>query len=288
MAWRLGAIPNALGRLALACALLLAASAAPARTPLQLGIFPYLPTATLLATYEPLRRHLADRLKQPVEASTAPNYKAFIKRSLAGEYDLLVMGSGLGRYIETEAGYVPLAVSRRDIRVLLLVDARSKLDGIADLRNGRVATLDPFTVAAQLGSMMLRQGGLDAERDVRFSVVTTPFNAAQAVILGEAEAAVVPTFLLTQLGAGMRERLRVLAESPAIPGIAIYARQGAALPPHPRLTRLLLDFGSHDEAGRRFVQEAQLDGLRPVQANEFRTNDAFLPEIRRQLARQRD
>jgi ABC-type phosphate/phosphonate transport system substrate-binding protein len=287
MAWRLGSIRNGLGWLALACALLPAASAAPAQPSLQLGIFPYLPTATLLTTYEPLRQHLAASLKQPVEATTAPNYKEFIKRSLAGEYDLLVMGSGLGRYLEKEAGYVPLVVSRREIRALLLVDAQSRLASIADLKNGRVATLDPFIVAAQLGSQLLRQGGLHPERDVRFSVVTTPFNAAQAVILGEAEAAVVPSFLLTQLTGEMRARLRVLAESPAIAGIAIYARKGAALPPPSRLTNLLLDF-NNGETGRRFAEKAQLDGLRPVRANEFRTNDAFLPEIRRQLARQHD
>lgn len=285
MAWRLGAIRNGLGRLALACALLLAASAASAQPPLQLGIFPYLPTATLFDTYEPLRQHLADKLNRPVELSTAPSFNEFTRRGLAGEYDLLIAGSGIGRYLEKEAGYVPFVVSRREIRALLLVGAQSKLTKIADLRNARVATLDPFTVMSLLGTNLLRQGGLDPERDVRFSIVSTSFNAAQAVILDEAEAAVVSSIALTQLTAEMRAKLRILAESPAVAGITFYARKGAALPPSSGLTALLLDFGDNREAGRRFIQKAMLDGLRLPAANEFRTNDALLPEIRRQLNR---
>ncbi|BBO20922.1 MAG: hypothetical protein HKUEN07_03010 [Rhodocyclaceae bacterium] len=273
-----------LRQLALAGIALLHPLAAIAQPPLQLGIFPYLPTATLLTTYEPLRQHLAARLQRPVEASTAHDFRAFVRRCLAGEYDLLVMGSGMGRYVEMEAGYVPLVVSRRKIHALLLVGTGSKYARIAELRNGRVTSLDPFTVSSQLGAQLLRNGGLDPQRDVRFDFVTTPFNAAQAVILGEAEAAIVPNLLLAQLSAEMRAKLRVLAESPAIAGITFYARKEAALPP-PQLAALLIDFSDKHEAGRRFVQQAQLDGLRLPAANEFRMNDAFLPETRRQLQR---
>lgn len=273
-----------LRQLALAGIALLHPLAAIAQPPLQLGIFPYLPTATLLTTYEPLRQHLAARLQRPVDVSTAPSYKEFIQRSLAGEYDLLVMGSGMGRFVEKKAGYVPLVVSRREVRALLLVDAESKLARVADLRNRRVVTLDPFTVSSQLGAQLLRNGGLDPERDVRFILTATSFNAAQAVIHGEAEAAVVQSLLFTQLSAEMRAKLRPLAESSAIAGITFYARKEAALPP-PQLAALLIDFSDKHEAGRRFVQQAQLDGLRLPAANEFRMNDAFLPETRRQLQR---
>ncbi|MCQ3924069.1 MAG: hypothetical protein DPW12_07685 [Rhodocyclaceae bacterium] len=273
-----------LRQLALAGIALLHPLAAIAQPPLQLGIFPYLPTATLLTTYEPLRQHLAARLQRPVDISTAPSYKEFIQRSLAGEYDLLVMGSGMGRFVEKKAGYVPLVVSRREVRALLLVDAESKLARVADLRNRRVVTLDPFTVSSQLGAQLLRNGGLDPKRDVRFILTATSFNAAQAVILGEAEAAVVQSLLFTQLSAEMRAKLRPLAESSAIAGITFYARKEADLPP-PKLATLLIEFGDRDEAGRRFVRQALLDGLRLPVANEFRANDAFLPEIRRQLRR---
>ena len=79
-------------------------------------------------------------------------------------------------------------------------------------------------------------------------------------------------------------RFSLFAVSPAIAGITFYARKEAALPP-PQLAALLIDFSDKHEAGRRFVQQAQLDGLRLPAANEFRMNDAFLPETRRQLQR---
>lgn len=285
MAWRPGTIRNGLGRLALACALLLAAGAAPAQPPLQLGVFPYLPTATLLATYEPLRRHLADRLKRPVEASTAPNFLEFARRCLAGDYDLAVIGSGLGRYVEKEAAYLPLVTGRRDLRSLVVVSRSSNIAGIGELKGARVAAIDPFTLMTQSGRLLLRQGGLDPDRDVRFEYVTTPFNAAESVLLGEAQAAFISSAALGQLPADKQGRLRTLAESPAIPGIVVYARKGASLPPQQELTALLVAFGEDDGPGRRFVEKAMLDGFKPASSSDFRLNDALLPEMRRLLGR---
>lgn len=82
-------------RFAAVCLLVLAAGTPHAQSTLQLGIFPYLPTAALLAAYEPLRRHLSAELGRPIEASTAPSYHEFAQRCLAGEYDLAVISSGL-------------------------------------------------------------------------------------------------------------------------------------------------------------------------------------------------
>jgi phosphonate transport system substrate-binding protein len=285
MAWRLGAIRNGLGRLVLACVLLLTSSAAPAQPPLQLGLFPYLPTTTLLATYEPLRQHLSVQLGRPVEASTAPNFLEFARRCLAGEYDLAVIGSGLGRYIEKEAAYLPLAVSRRDMQSLLAVHRESNITGIAELKHARIATIDPYTFMTQLGRALLRQGGLDPDRDIRFEFVSTPFNATESVLLGETQAAFISTAALARLPADKRAQLRILAKSPAIPGIVIYARQGAMLPPAENLTALLVAFGDDSEPGRRFVKEALLDGFRPPAPDEFKVNDSFLPETRRLFAR---
>lgn len=278
IAWRLR-------RLATALALMLAALPAAARAPLQLGVVPYLPTATLFDTYEPLRRHLAEKLGRPLELSTAPNYREFALRARDGAYDLAVASPGLGHYLEKDAGYLPLAVSRHEIRALLMIRSESKFAAIADLKHGRIATLDPFTVMNQLGRQLLRQGGVDPEREVRFEYVSTSYNAAHALLLGEVEAIVLPTTVQEQLPAGMRARLRVLAQSSALPGIAVYARKAAPLPPPETLAAWLIAFGEQSETGRRFLREARLDGLRPPAPGEFRQLDAFLPEMRRLFGR---
>lgn len=279
------AIARRLRRLATALALALAALPAAAQAPLQLGVVPYLPTATLFETYEPLRRHLADKLGRPLELSTAPNFREFALRARDGAYDLAVVSPGLGHYLEKDAGYRPLAVSRQEIRALLLVRSESKFAAVADLKHGRIATLDPFTVMNQLGRQLLRQGGVDPEREVRFEHVSTSYNAAHALLLGEAEAIVLPTTVQEQLPAEMRARLRVLAQSPPLPGIAFYARQGAPLPRPETLTAWLIVFGEESGTGRRFLREARLDGLRPPVPGEFRLLDAYLPEMRRLLGR---
>ncbi len=279
------AIARRLRRLVAGFALTFAALPAAAQAPLQLGLVPYLPTARLFETYEPLRRHLAEKLGRPLELSTAPNYREFALRARDGAYDLAVVSPGLGLYLEKDAGYLPLVVSRHEIHALLMVRNDSRFAAIADLRQGRIATLDPFTVINQLGRQLLRQGGVDPEREVRFEYVSTSYNAVQALLLGEVEAIVLPSTVQEQLPAETRVRLRVLAQSSALPGITVYARRGAPLPPPQTLASWLIAFGEESEAGRRFVREARLDGFRPPSPAVFRLLDAFLPEMRRQLER---
>lgn len=274
-----------LRRLVAGFALTFAALPAAAQAPLQLGIAPYLPTAALFDIYEPLRRHLAEKLGRPLEVSTAPNFREFALRARDGAYDLAVISPGIGHYLEKDAGYLPLAVSRREIHALLMVRSEAGIASIADLRYGRVASLDPFTVMNQLGRQLLRQGGVDPEREIRFEYVSTSYNAARALLLGEVEAIVLPSTVQELLPAEMRARLRVLAQSAALPGIAVYARKGAPLPRPETLAAWLVAFGEASETGRRFMREARLDGLRPPAPGEFRMLDAFLPEMRRLLTR---
>ena len=262
-----------------------AAQAAQAQAPFQLGVVPHLPATALFEIYEPLRRHLAEKLGRPLELSTAPSFREFALRARDGAYDFVVISPGLGHYLEKDAGHLPLAVGRREIRALILVRSEAKYAAVADLRGARIASLDAFTLMTQLGRQLLRQGGLDPEREVRFEYVSTSLNAVRTLLLGDAEAIILPSTVMETVPAEMRGRLRVLAQSFALPGIAVYARAGAPLPKPETLTAWLVAFAEENEAGRRFVRAAGLDGLRPPVPAEFRMLDAFLPEMRRLLGR---
>lgn len=168
---------------------------------------------------------------------------------------------------------------------MIAIRANSKFAKISDLKGARVATLDPYMAITQLGRQQLRQGGVDPDREVRFDYISTSFNAAQSSLLDEVDAIFLPSVLPGLLPAEMSARLRVLAESPPVPGIVIYARKGASLPRPEILTASLIAFVDDSEPGRRFVKAAMLDGFRAASANDFKMNDAFLPEFRKLLGR---
>ena len=252
---------------------------------LELGLVPYLPTEPLLAAHQPLRAFIEKELGQPVRLSTAPDFRAFAGRALLREYDFAVTGSALGRFIQREAGYTPLLVSRRNIRAQILVPEDSPVQSVADLAGVRVATMEPFTAIAQLGNEMLRRAGLDPLRDVVLLPLKSPYNARQSAALGESDAAIVTGNLLPAAPADAGRPLRVLAQSDELPGLMLLVRHRPPLPDARRLRTLLLRFFNETEAGAAMARNLAQDGYREVTQQDLRALDRFGIELKRYLAR---
>lgn len=251
--------------------------------PFELGVVPYLPTTKLVMAYQPLRGHLENELKRPVVLSTAPDFVTFLERCLRKEYDAIVLGPGLGRFVQIEAGYQPLAVTSRNIKAIIIVERHAPHTRLKDLSGKRVAMLDPMIVLSQLGRETFRQSGMQPDRDYRIRIVKTPSNAAHAVLQGEVEAGVTTANLVPQLAEDMKHRLRVLAESREIPGLMFMLQPTPAL----RIDQardILMRF-EKTEAGRQFIDAMVMDGLRKPSEREIKSLDVFLPEFRKHFKR---
>lgn len=251
--------------------------------PFELGVVPYLPTTKLVMAYQPLRGYLENELKRPVVLSTAPDFVTFLERCLRKEYDAIVLGPGLGRFVQIEAGYQPLAVTSRNIKAIIIVERHAPYTRLKDLSGKRVAMLDPMIVLSQLGRETFRQSGMQPDRDYRIRLVKTPSNAAHAVLQGEVEAGVTTANLVPQLAEDMKHRLRVLAESREIPGLMFMLQPTPAL----RIDQardILMRF-EKTEAGRQFIDAMVMDGLRKPSEREIKSLDVFLPEFRKHFKR---
>ena len=251
--------------------------------PFELGVVPYLPTASLVTAYEPLRAHLEERLGRPVVLTTAPDFIAFLERCLRKEYDAVVLGPGLGRFVQTEAGYQPLIVTKRNVKALVIVERNAPYASLRDLAGKQVAMLDPMIVLSQLGRETFRRAGMQPERDYRIQVVKSPSNAVHAVLQGEAEAGVTTANLVPQLAEDMKHRLRVLAESREIPGLMFMLLPTPSVRTGPML-EILLQF-EKTEAGRHFIDTLAMDGFRVLGEREMKALDGFLPEFRKRFKR---
>jgi phosphonate transport system substrate-binding protein len=247
--------------------------------PFELGIIPYLPTAKLIDTYQPLRAHLEAGLQRPVVISTAPDFKTFLDRSLRREYDMVVIGPGLGRLVQVDAGYAPLLASRRNIKALIVVRRDAPHAKLKDLADRRIAMIDTMTGLSQLGQETLRLSGMLPERDYKLLIVNSPSNALQSVLHDEADAGVTTTNLIPQLDEETKGRLRILAESREISGLWFMLKKNAGPDPI-RMRAMLLGFEKTD-AGRQFIGSLALDGLRPLVESEMKAMDSFLPELRK-------
>jgi phosphonate transport system substrate-binding protein len=251
--------------------------------PIEIGILPYMPTAALIAGHQALRRHFEETFKRPVALSTAPDFRSFQHRVLAGEFDFTIIGPGPGWQAHLDFGHQVVAVSKRMVRIYILVAKDGPIGSLADLRGKTLATIDPLTVTSQTTLAVLRDNNLHPGTDVQVRHEKTPFNAAQALALGEVAAAGFPNVAYPNLPADTRDKLRILVESDGMPGVLFMVRPAPDVPTPEEFQAALFRFAKTADGGA-YVKEFNHDGLVRPNAKALRALDRFVPETRRLLA----
>jgi phosphonate transport system substrate-binding protein len=132
--------------------------------------------------------------------------------------------------------------------------------------------------------LMLRDQKLQPRVDVIVRHEKTPFNCAQAVVVGDADAAGFPNVSLPNLPAEIRDKLQIIAESDDMPGILFMVRPAGDSPTAEAFQKALLGFVA-SEAGRTYLKEFNHDGLSKPDMKALRALDRFVPEIRRLMQR---
>lgn len=257
-----------------------AADSAAAPRSVEIGILPYMPTAQLLTGHQGLRAHFEKQFRRPVALATATDFHAFQEKVLAGEFDFIVIGPGPGWQAHLDRNYEVVAMANRLIRIYVLVKKGASIGTLADLRGKALATIDPLTVTTQTTLLALRRSGIEPGRDIDVRYERTPFNCAQAVVLGEVAAAGFPSIAFGNLLPDIRDKLNVIYESEEIPGILYMVRPAPDMPDPGEFQAALLQFAETD-AGRAYIEAFKHDGLSLPDQKVLRKLDHFVPEVRR-------
>lgn len=250
--------------------------------PLEIGIIPTLSTRTILSTYQPLRDYLAERLQRPVVLVTAPDYRAFIARTQRGEYRVVITAPHFARLAQVEAGYVPLVRVKRELRGIVVVRRDSGIAGVADLRGKSVGTPDNLAIVTMLGEQLLRAQGLVPGRDVDVRHFGSFNSAMLAVHAGKASAAVTAATALKQMAPEVRDALREIATTPAVPHVIYLAHPRVPAAEVRQLRELLVAFGKHP-GGAAFFEQTGFAGLEPPTPEQLRTLDPYVSALKRRL-----
>ena len=249
---------------------------------LEVGVVPYSSARTMVVTYEPLRKYLAQSLARPVELYTAPGFKAFQVNSVRGDFDLIITAAHFARILEMENGYIALARFSAGGRGLITVSRDSRIQRLADLRGRKVAVPDRLSLATVISVEYMKQHGLQPSVD--FQIVEVPsFNAAiQAILRGDAAAAISAPGPLAQLPEDMRNSVRTLADSGECLGLVFLAHPRLSESETARLKHQILLFGKAPE-GLKFLSDTGFGGLLPVTVGGLRRIDPYVPETKRLL-----
>lgn len=194
---------------------------AAAKPGVEIAITPFLPVRTMVQNYETMRLHLEKQLKQPVLFITAPDYRTFHERTRKQEYDYLITVANAAYLAQAESSYVPLFRPAVYTRPTLVVAKGAPLEQVTELRGKTVAMPDSLAIISMQGQAMLREAGLEPERDVTLKHMRNHGAAVNLVLAGDAMAAIVSDRALAQMPAATRDGVRVLQtwEKGAAPGV---------------------------------------------------------------------
>jgi phosphonate transport system substrate-binding protein len=225
-------------RAALTGALALAAGGARAADrpgKLVIGLLPTESAPTVIRLNEPLRAYLEKRLELPVELIVGANYAATSEALRFGRLDVAYLGPVTYILQSRRAKLLPFArpshaVVGPTFQAAVIVPAGSPAQTLADLRGKEIAFGDPASTSGTwVPRYQLLEAGLVAGRDYTLRVLGAHDAVALAVANGRADAGGLSLPIYQRL---IREgkidgaKVRVLAESPAIPEYMFTFREG--------------------------------------------------------------
>lgn len=250
--------------------------------PLVFGVFPYLTARQAVTHYRPLADALEKHLHRRIVIYSARDFGTFIERTARGEYDILLTAPHLAWLARQDAGYQPLLKYAQPTRGLLVVRADSALRAPGDLRGRTVARANPLAVTALAVQAELAAHGLRHDIDYRLADAGTHNNAVMQVIQHRADAAALGLHPYLLLAPELREKLRVMLESPSVSSLMYLT--------HPRLRdaetqairKALLDFAESAE-GRAFMEHGRYGGFAAVDGSELRAFRPYALQVQERL-----
>ncbi len=246
--------------------------------PLRLGILPFNSTLALIKTHQPLRLYLEASLGVPVEIYTAADYVAFLRDSLAGNFDLLITGPHFG-VLNIEQGYVPLFHYRATLKPVFVVRADSGIKDVGAFRGKRIALSNRLSVSSIAGLKWLADQGLLAGRDFEVLEKTTHGAAIAAVAVGDVEAALTTYTPLKQVPADIRAKVAELPSSVNMPHLMTLAHARLGARQIDKIREALRAFPATPE-GQAFFRDTGYLGYEPVSAADIKSLQPLVPIVK--------
>lgn len=247
------------------------AKAAEQNTGFEIGIAPFLPVKTLVQNYAPMRDYLQSRLHVPVTIVSAPDYKTYSQRIQKHEYPIIIAAANSAYLAWAESAYIPMLQPLNPTHPVLVVAKDQAFKQLSDLRGKTVAMSDALAIVSMQGMQMLREAGLEPERDVSIKNMQNHSTAVNFVVAGDVAAAIVSDRAVMQMAAAVREQIKIVStwKKGAAPGIVYLASPDIPSDQLEKIKTAILEFVRDTPEGIKLMTDIGYGGLKPVAADEL-------------------
>jgi len=246
---------------------------------LVIGVAPHTSARALFTSYQPLRLFLQTRLQRDVRIVSAPNFEEFMRRALAGRYDIAITTGHQARLLQTDVVFLPLVTYQADFRVVWVKAANNQtIKRLEDLNGRKVLSLGPGSLTWLWSRQQLTERGV-VPANVGF--VSASDSVAELIVSGAVAAAALSQANVDRLDARLGRQLQVFERSPSFLG-RVYMLHPRLADEYASLRQALAAFALTD-AAQTYFQRSKLSGYREVQSAELVAMEPYAQALREQI-----
>jgi phosphonate transport system substrate-binding protein len=243
----------------------------------RFGVFPYLPALTIDRIFGPMAASFAAALDRPVYLKTKPTFEQFVAELRHETYDLVFVHPFFYVDAADRDGYLPLARLDGRLKAVVLVQSDRPWRAWADLAGKTIAAPPKLAAVSELARVALLDAGLVPGIDTTIAHYRTKVSCLHAVVVGAADACILPQFVLPQIDEIGDGKLRIMAESRAIAHLVFAAHPRVPETSRAKLQSLITSW-PRTEIGRAILAAGSWSRFVPAR-------DADYEEVRRQSVR---
>lgn len=245
---------------------------------LVFGILPFLSPVALIKRMTPLKDYLEQVTGKTMVLESAPNFPAYVKRTLNHQYDLVYTAPHFVPATLEDGHYKLLAASNK-LAAHIMVKSNSDITSVSQLAGKRIAHGPKQAFLVLIAKYLLKSKGLVGENAPVF-ITHKSHNAALRAVIGEdADAAILGTFLLKPAA---EYGLRQVDATQFYPGVAILASKDVPESLQKQISQAFIDIKKTSE-GREALNKIRFPGfqktvpadyesLKPIAADAFDMN----------------
>jgi len=213
---------TALARITLCLALLaspLTSSAEPtaAQQPYIMGVFPFVPTATIEGIFAPLAAELSQALGRPVKLRSASSFDKFTDELKNRVFDIAFIQPFDYASWAKARGFLPLASRNEILNSYIVVKNDSPIRALKDLKGKSMGMPPKVSAVSFLNRLVTIKAGLTPDKDVTFVYLASHQACLQRLMIGNVAACGVSPTAVRLAEMQLKTTFRLIHESPAIP-----------------------------------------------------------------------
>jgi len=187
------------------------------QTPYIMGVFPFVPTATIEGIFAPLAAEISRALGRPVKLRSAPSFDKFTDELKSRIFDIAFIQPFDYASLAKSAGLLPLAARNDILSSHIVVKNDSLVHNLKDLKGKNMGMPPKVAAVSFLNRLALKKAGLTPDTDIKIVYLASHQACLQQLMIGYVAACGVAPAAIRLTEAQMKTTFRLIHESPEIP-----------------------------------------------------------------------